>query len=271
MRLFLALLLILVGFLNVASAAEAQTVAKVVGVTEKATLQRGGKRIALSRNVDLQSGDKITTNATGEVQIVFLDRSRVLIGPGSVFRVQNVKISSGKKASKFAVRALGGSFRFLSGDSDKKVYEIKTPSVTMGIRGTEFDFIVASRSNTRVVTYTGEVQVCNRRNRCARVIGGCGFVTAERSRLKRPETAEARLEQLATDFPFVANQSRFASRFRVQTHGCGDVESAVEAVKANPPKPTTTINRIQRRDAIDRETRSDDGDAVGYSEEADES
>lgn len=213
-----------------ANAVIAQTVAKVIGIQDSATLQRSGRRQPLVRNANLESGDRIRTDENGEVQIVFVDRTRVIIGPSSDFHVKDVKISAAKKASKFAVRALGGSFRFLSGDSPKKTYEIKTPSVTMGIRGTEFDFVVASRRQTRVVTFSGEVQVCNRRNRCARLIGGCSLVSVQRSNFDVPKTEDDRLDILARNFPFLARQTTYPRNFQVGTESCGDVEAAVKAV-----------------------------------------
>ena len=57
----------------------AQTVAKVVGLQNAATLQRGLKRSALARNFDLMSGDRIRTDETGQVQVVFVDRTRVVL------------------------------------------------------------------------------------------------------------------------------------------------------------------------------------------------
>lgn len=222
----------------------AQTVAKVVGLQNAATLQRGLKRSALVRNFDLMSGDRIRTDETGQVQVVFVDRTRVVIGPNSDFHVKDVKISTGKKASKFVVRALRGSFRFLSGDSAKETYEIKTPSVTMGIRGTDFDFVVASRRQTRVVAFDGEVQVCNRRNRCARLVGGCALVSVQQRQFDLPETAEDRVGILARNFPFVVNQGRFPGNFQVETGACGDVETAVRALRvqqATPAQPAGTL------------------------------
>lgn len=239
--------------------AYAQVVAKVVAVSENASLKRGNKRYKVTRNFALESGDTIRTDKKGQVQIVFVDRTRVLIGPSSNFQVEDVQVSSTKKASKFAVRALGGSFRFLSGDSKKEVYQIKTPSVTMGIRGTEFDF-VTSRRRTRVVAFSGEVELCNRRSRCERITGGCDLTSADRTRFQSPKDQKERLDLLAREFPLIGQQARFRSDFRVPTSSCGDVEQAIKAVKAEPVRKTRDVDE-------DREIRGEGG---GYSESADE-
>ena len=215
------------------TSAFADVVARVLAVSDDATLRRGAKSVKLVKNFGLESGDKISTSASGEVQIVFVDRTRILVGPNSEFHVQNVKMTKSNKARKFAVRALGGSFRFLSGDSKKSAYKIRTPSVTMGIRGTEFDFVVPNRTRTRVVAFSGQVQVCNKRNACSSVRGGCELTSVFRSRFFEPKTNDDRLTLLATEFPLVTNQSRYNRDFRVQVEECGGVEAATKAVRSS--------------------------------------
>ena len=182
----LSLVLCLLSGVFAAPNVHADVVARVLATKDSAVVKRGAQQLKAVKNFALETGDKILTNASGEVQILFADRTRILVGPASEFHVQNVKMTSKNKARKFAVRALSGSFRFLSGDSKKQAYKIKTPSVTMGIRGTEFDFVVPTRSQTRVVAFSGQVQVCNRRNSCSYITGGCDLTTVVRSKFYNP-------------------------------------------------------------------------------------
>lgn len=264
----------------VASNAYADVVARVLAITESAFVERGSLRLRVVKNLALETGDKLLTNQSGEVQILFADRTRVLVGPASEFHVQNVKMTSKNKARKFAVRALSGSFRFLSGDSKKQAYKIKTPSVTMGIRGTEFDFVVPSRAQTRVVAFSGQVQVCNRRNSCSNITGGCDLTTVVRSKFYNPKTNADRLTLLATEFPLVADQRRYSRDFRVNTDECGGVQEAVNAVrsKATARPKAVEVERPAVAVQSDAEIRSDTGLAPSapepepdYDEAADES
>ena len=62
-------------------------------------------------------------------------------------------------AGKFAVNALAGTFRFLTGNSEKSAYQIITPTGTLGVRGTKFDFTVDPRTGqTKVVLFEGQVK-----------------------------------------------------------------------------------------------------------------
>ncbi len=53
-----------------------------------------------------------------------------------------------------------GAFRFITGASDKAAYEIKTPTATMGVRGTVFDVFVADNGESIVLLHEGSVEVC---------------------------------------------------------------------------------------------------------------
>ena len=272
----LSLVLCLLSGVFAAPNVHADVVARVLATKDSAVVKRGSQQLKAVKNFALETGDKILTNASGEVQILFADRTRILVGPASEFHVQNVKMTSKNKARKFAVRALSGSFRFLSGDSKKQAYKIKTPSVTMGIRGTEFDFVVPTRSQTRVVAFSGQVQVCNRRNSCSYITGGCDLTTVVRSKFYNPKTNADRLTLLATEFPLVADQRRYNRDFRVNTDECGGVQEAVNAVRS---RTTATPKAVEvERPAVatqsDAEIRSDRGSAPApepdYDESADE-
>ena len=68
-------------------------------------------------------------------------------------------------ARKISINAVRGAFRFITGNSPKDAYSITTPTATIGVRGTEFDFNVDPRDGTtRVVQFEGKTRgICNRR------------------------------------------------------------------------------------------------------------
>lgn len=263
------MMVLLIGLSAAAIPASAQVIAKVTGLTDNALVERSGSRQRLSRNFGLVEGDTITTDAQGSVQIAFVDRTRMVIGPSSQLVIENITMSSQTRASQFSVRALGGTYRFLSGNSPKPAYKLRTPTATMGIRGTEFDFSVDSRRVTNLVTYSGRVSVCTRRNRCFRVSGGCAVVSVVRNNVQTPETEEDKKRLLAVSFPFLVNQTQLANDYRAQVGPCGEVGS-VDVTQTTTTTTTTTTTQTQRRDAGVDYGGGGDVDGGGYSESADE-
>lgn len=225
--------------------AKAQAVGVVLDAVPGAIVERDGTRGRLVERSSIVSGDVIRTDANGTVQIVFNDRTRIAIGPNSHFVVEQVEIGRSERARRFIVSALSGTFRFLSGRSAKQSYEIKTPTATLGIRGTVFDVAVERRGQTNVVTHEGLVRMCSRGRRCADVLEGCAMArTQSFGRVGPPRDLEERNSILARAFPFILSQSRLRPSFRARTENCGAVRDTVLQLRApvpvNPPVATPT-------------------------------
>lgn len=120
----------------------ANPVGQVVSISQNAFVERNGQRRPLAQGASVSMGDAITTDASGQVQLLFQDETRIAIGVNSHLVVESILFDSANTASEFTVSAVEGAFRFLSGNSAKSAYSLRTPNGTMGIRGTEFDFTV---------------------------------------------------------------------------------------------------------------------------------
>src|ERR1044072_4604833 len=99
----------LVAMLMMAGAAYAAgepAIAKAVDVRPEATGLLAGSTIVLSAEDDLYEGQKITTGAQGQVQIVFADDTHMVVGPGSSLVIEKYMMRKGGTASQFALRAL---------------------------------------------------------------------------------------------------------------------------------------------------------------------
>ncbi len=94
----------------------------------------GGKRL-----IQLQGaifvGDEIVANPNGLAQIIFIDNTRIVIGPNSRLTIDTFIFNPDNTAKKVAITALKGSFRFISGNSPYGAYSIRTPTMTVGFRG----------------------------------------------------------------------------------------------------------------------------------------
>lgn len=144
-----------------------QTVGETVTIRSPAQITRAGETSAFSPRSDVQVGDILQTSATGQIQLRFFDETRIAIGPNSTFVVEDITSRNTTTADKFVVNTVRGAFRFVSGSSPQGAYSVRTPTATLGIKGTIFDVAIAAPDATDVVLHDGEVRICSNQ-------GGCG-------------------------------------------------------------------------------------------------
>ena len=162
-------------FLMTAHSASAEPIATVL--TIRGTAQGPQGEIMAGDRID--DGLVIRTNARTQMELQFDDGTLMAVGPNSELEINSVLMNSGGQASRFAINATTGSFRFLSGDSNREAYEITTPASTIGIRGTEFDIFV-TRQTTAVVLYRGALEVClTNSDQCWAFRGSCYVAEAD--------------------------------------------------------------------------------------------
>lgn len=240
-----ALMGLLASLLLLALPAAAQEVGVAIAVTQGATIEVGGRTTRLTARDLVSNGAVIRTDQRGTVQLLFRDRTRIVVGPLTTFRIDDVAMKSDGTAQRFAVTTLGGMFRFLTGRSPKPAYKLNTPTATLGIRGTVFDLAFDTLSNTRLVTFDGEVRFCGRGRRCAIATGGCSMVRATAfGSLKTPEDKNERDAVLNTLFPFVIDQRGLGGQFRARTESCGDIDPRLRLVL--PAAQLTAPGSIRR-------------------------
>jgi len=103
-------------------------------------LVRGGSfSTPVRRDEPIRSGDLIRTGADGRVQLRFADGALMSIAPDSDFRVEDYVFDTGRPRSFFEL--MQGSVRAVSGrigKRDPEAFRLRTPTATIGIRGTEF-------------------------------------------------------------------------------------------------------------------------------------
>lgn len=115
-------------------------VGRVEFVTGDVTaVSTAGQRRALARGEELSQGDTIHTNA-GRAQIRFADGAYVSLQPGTEFGIKEYNFdgkADGTERGFFAL--LKGAMRAVTGligHVDHSKYRIRTPTATVGIRGT---------------------------------------------------------------------------------------------------------------------------------------
>lgn len=97
---------------------------------------------------DLKLRDEVIRNAElvtaekGALEVTFLDGSKLTMGQNSRLTVDEYVYTGPGGTGKQTIRYTKGLFRFISGSIPKDQVKIETPTVTIGIRGTDFKNVV---------------------------------------------------------------------------------------------------------------------------------
>ncbi|HSM40740.1 MAG TPA: FecR domain-containing protein [Afifellaceae bacterium] len=223
-----------------------------VTVSQQANLSNGEGSQAMTQGMPVAMGDKIKTDSNGQVELIFTDDTKLVVGPNSQMVIEAYLLRSESQANNFTVRALGGSFRFITGKSEMQDFKIKTPSATIGVRGPSFDLSVGRATATNVIIFEGAADVCTQGG-CVTIDQGCGFARAPRLDAARIiKDQRYRAGRINDEFRYIVSQDSLSERFRVRTESCNDVQKA----GIIPPRTTaSTGTRPTHTNDKDPETR----------------
>jgi trimeric autotransporter adhesin len=93
------------------------------------------RRLVLGQEVVFN--ERITTNAAGQTQVLFLDQSTMTVGPNSDMVIDEFVYDPAAGTGKLAASLTRGVFRYVGGKLSKQdnAVTMQTPSATIGIRG----------------------------------------------------------------------------------------------------------------------------------------
>ncbi len=210
-----------------------------LGVDAGATALTGSKLRTLTVGADLFIGDKVETDASGLVQIRFADTTELVVGPNSSLVLEDYLLRSDGSPGKLAVNALAGTCRFVTGNAPKDRYEINTPTGTIGVRGTAFDFNVIAGGETSVLLYHGAATLCSRSAACVTLddtceVGQYDMRESEIVGLTRKVDAETRAE-LRTAFRYADSQKPLLREFRVRSAENCLKQTVAEEIRESTP------------------------------------
>ena len=179
-----------------------------------------GSRMLVTRG-PVYMGDRIHTGPVGEAQIELADNTRLVVGPNSSVVVDAFVFEGKGKAQQVALNAVRGAFRFITGDSRKSAYQITTPTATIGVRGTQFDFSIDGRGQLNFALFEGQARICTHGGQCTLLSGACSVAVVPRSgALGRVPAGAERSKLIAAAFPYIASQRSLRRGFRVDTSSC---------------------------------------------------
>jgi hypothetical protein len=192
----------------------ANPIGKVVAVVGSPKSSGPGGARSLGAGSPVYENDRLVTGL-GNIQIIFVDETKLVVGPNSTLLIDRFLLRGGKSAQKFSVDALRGTFRFISGHMAKSAYNIQTGNATIGVRGTAFDF--TSGRQTLVAVVDGRVRLCAS-GRCEIIPENCGV---GRARDNRVDELGGRAKGSALrSLPYIVDQRTLARPFRVNTQSC---------------------------------------------------
>jgi hypothetical protein len=214
-----------------------------MGVNPDASAENDGGIRTIVVGGDVAVGERVITDATGLVQLLFDDETRLVVGPNSALVIEDYLLRRDGTAGRFAINALTGTFRFVTGKSPKNSYEITTPTGTIGVRGTAFDFYIGplriGRSvnldlATLVLLFEGIVDLCNNGGDCTAVEVRCEYAAAsDQGAGVFADNAAARAAFRAL-FPFAQAPGMLIEDFRI----VGAPECVDAALNTSVPSPT---------------------------------
>ena len=147
------------------AAVSADATGTAKGVDPDASAARSGDSQILVVGADIFIGDVVKTGPSGQVQIKFSDNTELVVGPRSSLTIEDYLLREDGSAGRLAVNTLAGTFRFVTGNAPKDRYLITTPTGTIGVRGTAFDW--ANEPNgTAAMLYHGAIEVCTNGGTC---------------------------------------------------------------------------------------------------------
>ena len=181
-------------------------------------LDFSGKKRTLVNGGSVYPGDTVTTAATAKGVLVFRDESRVTLGASTSFKVESfVYDQKNPSEGSFLLSLARGSLRALTGvigKSNTRNVGFKTPTATVGIRGTGLDLDCiaindGANDSCSFYTWAGVIEVLPNGQTTPQILGvGQGlFVSRTEVRplnvptlefMQRPDTLTVDMKQLFT-------------------------------------------------------------------------
>lgn len=234
-RFFLfSLLLVLTTQITPALAADKIGVVGALSGTVSATSEDGATR-ALAAGDPVYLNDTISSNADSKAQIMFLDKSALMINPNSKVMVDKFVFNPATSTGDLTIQNTKGALRFIGGAlSKEKPVTIKTPVATIGIRGGIADTHVTDAGATDAIFVYGEEMTMTNAN------GQTTSVTIPGQGLGI---------ETATDIPAMLPPERVMQHLQSFSAGEADTSGAMNSGQDNAGNPPAQGNAEQNKEA----------------------
>jgi hypothetical protein len=123
------------------SADPSPIIATVQKVSGMATVLRQGQTLSVKIDLEIYQNDTLRTGPDGSLGVIFRDDTLLSMGPNSVLVIDEFVFAPKQGKFSIVIRMLKGTAAYLSGLISKLAPEsahFKTPTASIGIRGTKF-------------------------------------------------------------------------------------------------------------------------------------
>jgi hypothetical protein len=214
---------------------------KAVAVVQSASATGDDGERTLEAGMAVFLGERIKTGRTGQVQLIFTDDTKLVIGPNSSLVIEAYLLRSKSIVSKFAVKALGGSFRFITGKSPKQAYSITTPTGAIGVRGTIFDLAVLRRFDI-VLSLVGVPEVCSN-GVCLLAPKSCSLARSPRNgKPSLVNSLDQRNRLIRLFLPYIVSQAALGPGFQAPVESCGIITKS--EIEQDPSQEASTEGSV---------------------------
>lgn len=139
-----------------------------VAVKNEVTAETGDDTRKLAKGEKVFQNEILVTSPDASAEIQLLDKTKLAVGSSARIVLDKFIYDPNAAPGSISINLAKGAFRFITGKSPKTAYEIKTPTASMGVRGTVFDVFVADDGETVVLLHEGGVDVCPTPTSCQR-------------------------------------------------------------------------------------------------------
>jgi hypothetical protein len=212
---------------------------------------------------DVLQEEVIAVGLDSRGELMLRDETKVAIGPGARLVLDRFIYDPDKTTGAIVLNLVKGGFRFITGHAAKPVYEIRTPTAAVTVRGTIFDVYIEDSGAIWLLLHEGSIRACNAKGECRNLDDPCRVLRiAPGGGLDEPGTwnalPTAREVAFETAFPFVVrppevDPSPIFSRDDIELGRCPEpkVRKAKLIEDDGPPKkkasPTRKAKRYTRR------------------------
>jgi len=136
--------------ITTAAVADIGSVTETTGV---AVIKRGSNTISIAKGTLIEMNDRVETK-NGEVKITFKDDTTVKVTASSALVIDDFVYDPKAKSGKLGLKAAEGTVRYVSGNiahNNPNSVNIKTPTATIAVRGTDFVMAVDETGKSAVI------------------------------------------------------------------------------------------------------------------------
>jgi hypothetical protein len=119
----------------------------------------GGDKNGLFGRDDVYQKEIIETVIDGALHIEFVDETTLRLGSASSVALDTWVYDPNEKNGRMVISMVQGVFRFISGKIYKRGVRLLTPTIAIGIRGTDFTVAIATDGSTSVSVAEGEIEI----------------------------------------------------------------------------------------------------------------